>query len=290
MLPRDDTSVTSTSDAFSQFLTALELTKTAREAASKQHTAIRENLQKSLPTSDAFLTGSYARHTAIRPLDDIDMFVVLDPRKLPASRPEPKALLRQIAAALKAPYADKTVSHQTHSVHIEFVKTGIAYDIVPALPGAGGDYEIPDRDASKWIRTNPKKHKKRSTEANERAGKMLIPLIKAIKHANRHAGKPARSFHIETLAWTILTTKPQSWLSGLRILVDGLHAKITGPCPDPAGLGPNIEPDRPRVLRSAQWLATIQEKVAHAEHAVDQGDETRAHQLLGEVFGPTWPA
>ena len=49
-------------------------------AASKQQNVVRDNLQRHLGgiVRDA-LSGSYARRTAIRPLHDIDLFVVLDP-------------------------------------------------------------------------------------------------------------------------------------------------------------------------------------------------------------------
>jgi len=282
--------VTTLEQTFSKFLSSLELTSAQRDAASKQHVALRENLQKHLETLESFLTGSFARRTAIRPLNDIDMFVVLDPSASAPTPPTPEALLGHLKAALAKTYPAKSVRRQTRSLNIEFSGTGIAYDIVPALPRQGGGYRIPDRDASSWIATNPKTHKRMGTEANERAGKKLIPLVKALKHANVHAGKPARSFHLEALSWTILTQKPGSWLGGLSTLVAGLERSITAPCPDPANLGPNIEPDQVRVGKSKKWLSTVRRHVDEAVRLASRGDDAGAHQQLKKVFGPQWPA
>ena len=63
--------------AFQQFLESLELTPKQREKASNQHRHMREQLQGRLDVADNFLSGSYKRSTAVRPLNDIDIFLVL---------------------------------------------------------------------------------------------------------------------------------------------------------------------------------------------------------------------
>lgn len=274
--------------AFATFSSSLELTEAQRTNASKQHTALRKNLQRHLSTLDNFLVGSYARRTAIRPLNDIDIFVEIDPATLSPTPPTPEALLGLLKAALRKAYPDQTVTRQARSLHIEFSRTRIAYDIVPALTRPGGGYRIPDRAASSWVATNPKTHQRLSTEANERAGQKLIPLVKALKHANVAAGKPARSFHLEVLSWSIVTQKPQSWMAGLTTLVAGLEKEITAPCADPAGLGPNIEPERARVGKSEQWLTTIRKELEEATRLAHAGDEAGASERMKRVFGREW--
>ena len=64
----------------------LELTAAERETADHQQRVLRETIRAQLPgVSRDFLAGSYARHTAIRPLHDIDLLVVLDRVARPAA-------------------------------------------------------------------------------------------------------------------------------------------------------------------------------------------------------------
>ena len=66
--------------AIQEFISALELTENERSEASRQHTNLRDGLAAELdldPDYNTFLTGSYARSTATRPLNDIDVFCVL---------------------------------------------------------------------------------------------------------------------------------------------------------------------------------------------------------------------
>ncbi len=274
--------------AFAEFLSSLELTSKQRDKASKQHIELRTRLQAQLDTTDNFLTGSYARRTALRPLDDIDVFVVLDEDKLALRPLTPNAVLNHVKAAIAKAYPQKTVRRQARSLNIEFSASGIAYDIVPALSRPGGGYRIPDREASSWIASNPKTHRSLGTRANERAGSKLVPLVKAIKHANTRVGKPARSFHLEVLAWKIVTAKPDSWIEGLRTLVRGLSDRIDSPCPDPAGLGPSIEPSVARVRKSKAWLSTLRTQVDKAYTSAQSGQQDRAHAVLEQIFGDPW--
>ena len=136
--------------AFDAFLRNLELTDAEQKKASDQQNALRDNLKKQLGHSiEAHLSGSYSRGTAIRPLNDIDVFVVLDRAQHAVCYPPapPLTCLQMIEKALKAAYPDHTPKIQGRSVHIDFTGTGIGYDVVPAFEEPyGGEYKIPDRD------------------------------------------------------------------------------------------------------------------------------------------------
>ena len=67
--------------SFADFRGRLEPTDSQKQDAKTKHTGVRQNLEKSLWISNAFLTGSYARSTMVRPPSDIDLFVVLDADK-----------------------------------------------------------------------------------------------------------------------------------------------------------------------------------------------------------------
>ena len=285
---------------FQAYLSSLELTDRERADASAQQIALRDRLRLHLAgVIDSRLVGSYRRGTAIRPLKDIDVFVVLDARQHRRDVPHaPLRLLETIDRALRASYPDHQPRIQGRSVNIGFSGTEIAYDIVAAFAPTWTEaadteppyYEIPDRRASTWIRTNPATHREACIAANERAGGMLNGLIKAAKHWNRASGKPLSGFHIEVMSYSALPSKPDDPRAGLRDLLQHLASAVQFTCPDPAGLGPAIDADLTWQDRAhARNLLHSAAQVAHA--AVDaerKGDCDTALawwcSLLGDVF------
>src|SRR5262245_42164944 len=92
--------------AFQSFLSSLELTDSDRAEASRQQEYLRNQLQQSLGgVETSLLMGSYRRGTAIRPLGDIDVFVVLNRATHGAFRDKPPLrLLERIDRALRSSY------------------------------------------------------------------------------------------------------------------------------------------------------------------------------------------
>lgn len=286
--------------AVDEFISRLELTDAEQTEASRQHTYLRDGLASILdidPEYNTFLTGSYSRNTAIRPLKDIDVFCVLtrtdqvDPMRL-----APVDALNKIRRALESLYHDKVATLQARSVNIEFTGTGIGYDIVPAFADKrdrGEVFLIPDMHRYTWIRSNPRVHKQKSIDANERAGKELKPLTKAIKHWNRQQPEKAqlRSFHIEVMAWDVLREKPQSRLEGLRTLFAGLATRVTRSTSDPAGLGPDLDGDMSYSDRSTAEKRFNEAacSIAEAMRLAADGKIDAAHYVLNSLFGDAFP-
>lgn len=276
--------------AFHEFIVSLELTKKQRADANSQHIHLRTQLQQRMSVQDNFLSGSYARGTAVRPLDDIDVFLVLKPQRgLDPTIPVP-TILDEIKRVLEEAYKNKFARSQNRSVNIAFSdsSTGIRYDVVPAFLSRPGVYMVPDRETGRWIKTNPKFHADLSTQANECANKKLKPLLKAVKHANVQHRKPARSFHLEVLSWKILKADPGTYLNGLVVLLEGLAARICDPCPDPANLGPDIRPTQQRCEAAKAWLAKMAKLAAEAKALDDIGRVAEAHAKLRAIFGDQW--
>lgn len=293
--------------AFDDFLRRLELTEPEQDKASRQHTDLRARIRAQLGgVVHDFIVGSYARRTAIRPLNDIDLFLVLDPKAHPDRHSkEPGHILDRVRSKLQScyPAPGPQLRIQGRSVNIEFAGTGIGYDVIPAFsltPGASNPvedmiYEIPDRDRKAWIRTNPARHRQRCIDANQRAGGMLNRLIKVAKHWNRHqrdgnGHKPLRSFHLEVMTYEAFQLKPSDERRGLRELFTFLKTRVALKCPDPAGLGPHVDagmgPEErqqiQRKLQEAERMAT--DAVRHE----DRGDHASAckcwRSLLGDQF------
>lgn len=281
--------------AFETFAQRLELTDAEQEAASRQQNALRENLRRQINgvTRD-FLSGSYKRRTAIRPLHDIDVIIELDasvhqgPRADNVSR-----VLQTIQGALQRAYpSSKSPTLQNRSVNIEFAGTGIGFDVVPGFADAsrGGVYWIPDRSRCAWIPTSPEAHADYSTRANERAGKKLKPLVKMIKHWRRHQRHDLRSFHLEMMCANALTAPPRSYSEGLRDLFSALSSAVLRACPDPASVGPAIDDgtsnsDRQRLSWLLSQAASEASRLTQLEA---RGFDTHAIEgwsnLLGSAF------
>ena len=294
--------------AFDNFMRGLELTEPEKKEASRQHNDLRARIREHLGgVLHDIIVGSYARRTAIRPLNDIDLFLVLDSKVFTNHRTQaPEHTLDRVRQALQRcyPAPSPSVRIQGRSVNIEFAGTGIGYDVIPAFPQTPFTpqlledvvYEIPDRERKAWIKTNPARHKQRCVAANDQAGGMLNRLIKAAKHWNRaqrgsDGRKLLRSFHLEVMAYEAFAAKPVDERRGLRDLFTFLQERVTRKCPDPAGLGPHIDAgmgpeERQQIqakLREAARLAG--EAVRHEERGDHAGACRHWKVLLG---GPFW--
>lgn len=282
-------------EGLERFIQSLELTEGQRDEVSRQHTLVRESLRQRLKTKTDFLSGSYSRHTAIRPLHDIDIFVVLgDAASTPSFSASQRGLtadaaLKQVREALHATWPNKDLPIlQQHSVHIGFSGSGIEFDVVPAFEVPGREaYLIPERHTGQWILTNPRIHQTRSTEANEAAGKKLKPLLKAVKHWNRnHASSPLGSFHLEVMSYSAFPSPPGDYLEGLERLFSHLSQKVQGTCPDPARLGPDVDArvDPGQKTAAQQMLASASREVRLAREESDSNPPS-AHGRLKKLFG-----
>jgi Second Messenger Oligonucleotide or Dinucleotide Synthetase domain len=270
--------------AFQRYLTTLELTEAERSEAIRQHQVVRENLRTRLGgIQEDFLAGSYKRRTAIRPLHDIDVFLVLEERTHGAVRAlPPAACLERVRAALSQAYQGKVPTRlQGRSVNIEFAGTGIGYDIVPAFQLSPELYIIPDRERQSWIRTNPRKHEEACIAANERAGSKLNALIKAAKRWKDLNRVPIASFHLEVMAYEAFRSAPATYAEGLGALFQFLAQRVLSPCPEPAGVGPAVDhgmgqPER-TVIREHLVKAGARAAQALALDGAGRTEEAHAH-------------
>lgn len=280
--------------AFDQLIRGLELTEREQNEATRQSNVVRDNLRASLAIVHDFLSGSYRRRTAIRPLKDIDLVLVLDESKHRSLRSEPpQKTLALVRDALARAYPNaKPPRMQGRSVNIDFRGTDIGYDVVPAFRQAEGGYLIPDRERGSWIRTDPERHRQACIAANQAAGNMLNPLIKMAKAINARHHRPLRSFHLEVMTYSAFAGRPSSYPDGLRRLFEHLADRVLQSCPEPAGLGPRIDQGMTSEARGElrkvlqQWAKTAGEALA----AADRGDVAAAHGRWSRLFGPLYPA
>lgn len=186
----------------------LEPTESQKDAAQRSQRAIREALSSGNMAERIvgdYLSGSYARHTAIAPLDDVDIIFMIDPtewkRPLFSDWPEPARVLQTFARAIRSRYDQSRVETQWRSIGLKMHHLDI--DVVPAIATEREDYLlIPDRKKDEWILTAPKVHAALATAVNDARHGLFKPLVKVLKGWNSQLpeGAKLKSFTIETIA------------------------------------------------------------------------------------------
>ena len=203
--------------AFREFAARLEPTEAQRADASTKQTRVRDCLEGVLWTERSFLTGSYARWTIVRPLNDVDLFVVLDTEKHGKQyfygTDGAQAALDRFHSRVKACYPDTPIRKDHPSVHLAFATVG--FDVIPAFNRSGGGFMIPNRFGSGWMSTDPTKHAERTSSMNKATGNYFVPLVKMFKAWNRsHWGK-LTGFHLPAALlagpWARSSASPQAF-------------------------------------------------------------------------------
>jgi len=198
-------------EAFDTFKSELELPDSKQVQASNAQKDIRARLANHLYAPDSLLTGSYARHTKIYPLDDIDILLIRNTQKVAVSTDgsgiSPNQALDEVAEAIRKAYLQTaTVKKQSRSVNAQIKGLDFGFDIIPAWLRNPDGYWIPDTDSNSWLPTNPEWHAELMTTANANLQQRLKPVIKMVKHWNRNNLELLRSFHIELICKDIFAT------------------------------------------------------------------------------------
>src|SRR5580692_7092421 len=117
---------------FKAYLSSIEPPADEVSAAKTAHLEVREILRTDPESKDAhkdtFLSGSYARRTAINDINDVDVICILD---IDRNITPPEVLLSWVEGIVSKYY--KEVRPQGRSIGAEG-KGGVWLDIVPATP------------------------------------------------------------------------------------------------------------------------------------------------------------
>lgn len=171
---------------FNSFLKDIEPSTTTVSYISSIQTNLRDYLKShesyKFVHTDTFLSGSYAKHTSIRPVAgdkkrDVDIIVVTT-YSSDKSSIDGLNELRDILAQ-KNDYSSAKVQH--HSVGIDM--SGISVDVVPVIVDEDDDqlYYVGDSEIGNWTVSDPKGHKAWSTEVNTSNNSEYKPLVKIFK-------------------------------------------------------------------------------------------------------------
>lgn len=294
-------------EAFRKFKSRLELNDREQKNASNRHTEVREHIRSRFAINRDFLTGSYARHTKTKPLKDIDIFFVLAESERKKYRDSaPTVALDDFHNALVDKYGKDAVRKQGRSVNVDFgvvVDSDdntdyrvLSVDVVPAFTD-GANYEIPNADTGKWMKTNPEIHAQEARDAHQAYSSEWKGLVRMVKYWNNNAkhgkDKPVKpSFLIEVMAMQCLHG---GWQGRFDYEIQGFFSaladRIEDEWPDPAGLGSPVsdDMDAQRKGRAKELLQTASREASNSINLARKGQSGEALKAWRQLFGPKFP-
>jgi len=262
--------------------------------AKASHEKVREQLRSDddfkEAHKDTFLSGSYARRTAINDINDVDVICLVDIDK---SATEPELVLAWTQSIL-GKYYSKT-KRQGRSVGAQAAK-GVWLDIVPATPmnGDGGPLWIPDRNAKEWVATHPKGQIQTTTDKNKATDAYYVQVIKLMKYwRDRLPTESCRlkSYILESLIHGSIGW-PVSHADAVVNVLEGIERSY-GFYRD-MNIVPTIsDPAYPSVNVAKHWeskefnafMSQVKSAASTARKALDSTDETESRRLWKQVFG-----
>ena len=297
----------SVDEAFRKFKSRLELNDREQQNASKRHLEVREHIRSRFSIDRDFLTGSYARHTKTKPLKDIDIFFVLAESERKKYREKaPSVVLDDFHSALVDKYGKDAVRKQGRSINVDFGVVidaedntdyrVVSVDVVPAF-AASSDYEIPDSDTGKWMKTNPEVHAQKARDAHQAFSSEWKGLVRMAKYWNNNAkhgkDKPVKpSFLIEVMALQCLHGGWQGRFDyEVQAFFSSLADRVLDEWPDPAGLGSPVSDgmDASRKARAKELLQAASREASNAIHLARKGQNGEALKAWRLLFGPKFP-
>lgn len=175
-----------TSSSFNEFFSNIEPSKSTVEYIA----SIQQNIRGYLSTHnkykdiyvESFLSGSYAKNTAIRPKKnkekrDVDIIILTNYAREDSS----KKIIDEILNVLKENKKYKSITKQKRSVSIEMNE--IAIDIIPIIE-INNKYYIGNSKVDEWIETNPKCHIEWSIYKNKELEGYYKKIVKTFKWWN----------------------------------------------------------------------------------------------------------
>jgi len=272
--------------------------------------------------------GSFARRTRVRPLDDVDMLLLLNGRNTEQvffsdytyrlKINDQGSVLMQYTNGDQYVNSTKILNKLKSSLSFvsyyrkaDIKRTGVAvvldlssyswvFDVVPAFPigdGLGGvsHYLIPDGKGN-WMKTDPRKDQSSITTANQAHNGNLLPLMRIMKYWNSHYHSipTLPSYYFETMLISGFMYRPTitDIKANIAAAFEQIAALILASCPDPKGLGPNLDSNiswetKTKVQSKANEMAQFGRYGLSYEQ---QGNHEEAIKWWKFIFYPDFPA
>jgi hypothetical protein len=283
-----------TSD-FSSFLSSLQPGEDDVAAAKAAHEKVREQLRTDEDSkeahTDTFLSGSYARRTAINDINDVDVICLLD---IDHTITGPEVCLAWIEGILGRYY--KQTKRQGRSVGAS-AANNVWLDIVPAtlVSSDDGPLWIPDREARQWVQTHPKGQIAAGVSKNRATNGYFVQVVKLLKFWRDILGTDPcnpKSYILEALIHGTIGN-PSSHAEGIVNVLEGIertygsyrNLDMVPVISDPGYTSVNVA-KRWSSSEFRAYLANVKSAAATARSAYSNTNEATSRKLWRQVFGP----
>jgi len=207
-------------DAFQVFLQNISLPETQVASAQRSNNALRAYLANDHYfgplTLDTFLNGSYARRTAVQPIKDVDVIIVID---TDWNRSDPSRVMESLRRKLAQRYTHWRTRRQRRAVKVTLADIRLDVVLAVAPDGLERPLRIPDREVRQWIRTHPKRQLELVRDLGAKTNgnySRLVRLIKAWARAKVASADRPGSFVLECAVYHVLAAHPASFAGPLN--------------------------------------------------------------------------
>lgn len=272
-------------ECIKEFVDIISVTDRQEESIKGSLSNLEDHLKdedSDLHVTKTFTNGSYERDTIIRPLNDIDLFAVLDRdvwKDENGNLPSPQSVLTKIKNYLNdQPDYKGKVSQDRPCITVKLSDKN--FDILPSFEQLGGGYLIPNYDLQSWTYSYPEKLTTDLDETHRQRGYKVKPTIKAVKYWNRERGKLIPSYHIEEAAINIFTFNDfANFEQSIRIWFNNAESYLQL----------NKFKSNDDYTTSIGRIKKVKEKLNEAKEKYDDGKEDEAIQIWKDIFGKEFP-
>ena len=271
--------------------------------------------------------GSFARHTKIRPLDDIDVMICFsatngDERRSYTTTSDciyiegiqfdsqnnllspytnhlnsTRVINRLISKLSDLTNYSKAEIHKNHEAATLQLKSYTwNFDIVPCFYTDTGLYLIPDGSGN-WKKTDPRIDNDRTKEINQKHKGKLLDVIRLMKYWNsRKVTLRIGSYMLECMILSVyekMQTKESYWTDlEFRDLLNALASAIYYDVPDPKGIQGNLN----TFTSTERMQISLALKQAHVKASeasqleLTDNNQAAAIAKWKEVLGPAFPS
>ncbi len=279
---------------FKVFLQSIQPGEDEVAAAKAAHEKVRDELKTDSESKDAhedtFLSGSYARRTAINDINDVDVICILD---INHAITTPEVLLSWVEGILSNYY--KEVRPQGRSIGAAG-KGAVWLDIVPATPvsAVDGPLWIPDRDAKAWVQTHPKGQIAACNERNKTTNGYFVQVVKLLKSWRDRL--PTKSCQLKSYILEALIHKtigvPTSHAGAIVSVLEGIESNygvyrgtnIVPSISDPGYASVNVMKRLP-AKEFDDFMIQVKAAAQAARGALNSTTESESRKLWRQLFG-----
>ncbi len=280
---------------FCGLLGSIEPKPTVVTAAKKSQEKLREQLENddqiSQASPDTYLSGSYARDTAINDIKDVDIIMLID---LDHNTTSPDIVIAWLQRILQDYYSE--VVPQGRSVRVT-TDDGFHLDVVPAtsISHRNGPVWIPDRDVKTWVLSHPKGQIAFASQRNADTDgyyKHLVKIMKFWRDRFSTSDTRVKSYILESLVAGCTLSTPTSYAHAIVHIFQCIYQQCW-PYLQSVEVPKIADPGYPSVNVAKRWskqefsafLAMVQSSYEVARAALDSEDQDQSIQFWQKLFG-----